>query len=454
MLRALREEERLRDVPVIMLSARAGDEARVEGLVAGADDYLVKPFSARELTARVATHLQLAALRQSADQARREAEAANRLKDEFLAMLGHELRNPLAPIVTALYLMRLRGGSAVERERAVIERQVKHLAQLVDDLLDVSRITRGKIELRRQRVEIAEVVAKAIELSSPLLEQRRHHLTVLVPARGLAIDGDPTRLAQVISNLLANAAKYTEAGGHIEVRAERDRGGDVVLHVRDDGIGIVPEMLPRIFELFMQERQALDRSQGGLGLGLAIVRSLVALHGGSVAAHSEGRGRGSDFTVRLPALDPAIPSPSGPAPVIASNRAPVSAARRILVVDDNRDAAVLLAESLSELGHTVYVAHDGPSALRMAEEQIPEIGVLDIGLPVMDGYELARRLREQPALGRIRLIAVTGYGQQEDCRRSEEAGFDAHLVKPVPLDRLEGLLSDALRGKRRVIEPS
>ena len=379
---------------------------------------------------------------------RREAEQANRAKDEFLAMLGHELRNPLAPISTALHLMRLRGVTVIERERVVIERQVAHLIRLVDDLLDVSRITRGKVELQRKRIEIVEAVAKAVEMASPMLEQRQHHLALEVPASGLLVDGDPTRLAQVLANLLTNAAKYTEPGGHIAVAGRRE-GEQVVITVSDDGMGISAEILPHIFELFMQERQALDRSSGGLGLGLAIVRSLVTLHGGTVDAVSAGRGCGSVFTVRLPAaaLAREVSLPSGPNPTVAK----AGAGRTILVVDDNEDAAEVLAAGLEMLGHKTQVAHDGPEALRVMADFKPDFALLDIGLPVMDGYELARRLRQEPSLAHTRLVAVTGYGQDSDRQRSKEAGFDAHLVKPIQLPELAALikkLGDAAAGRR------
>jgi signal transduction histidine kinase/ActR/RegA family two-component response regulator len=371
--------------------------------------------------------------------ARREAEAANRAKDEFLAMLGHELRNPLAPIMTALQLMRLRNVEVAQKERAIIERQVKHLLALVDDLLDVSRITRGKIKLKTQAVEIAEVVAKAIEMSSPLLEQQQHHLRIEVAPRGLLVDADPGRLAQALANLLSNAAKYTPSGGEITIRGEL-QGGSVVVKVVDTGIGIEPEMLTRVFDLFMQEGQALDRAKGGLGLGLAIVRSLVVLHGGEVSAASGGRGRGSEFTIRLPALDPsrsAAPARAGPdAP--AAPQTPSGC--RILVVDDNEDAADMVAASLAAMGHEIRTAYDGPSALALAPAFQPHVALLDIGLPVMDGYELAERLRSDPRLAGIRLIALTGYGMETDRQRSKNAGFEAHMVKPVDLELLNSVL--------------
>ena len=370
-----------------------------------------------------------------ASKAGAEAQSANRAKDEFLAMLGHELRNPLAPMVTALSLMRLRGGNALERERAVIERQVQHLTRLVDDLLDVSRITRGKVELRTERLLIGDVVARAIEASSPLLEKRGHHLEVRIAEEPLAVRGDPVRLAQVVSNLITNAAKYTEPGGHLRVSAARE-GGQVVVRVADDGIGIAEDMLPRVFDLFMQEQQGLDRSEGGLGLGLAIVRSLVSAHGGTVAAYSEGRRRGSEFVVRLPELeDDAAAARSGPG---ASRELPVL---RVLVVDDNSDAAELIAEAIGAMGCQTRLAHDGPTALRLvAEGFVPDVALLDLGLPVMDGFELATRLLQIPALHDLRLVAITGYGQAADRERTAGAGFYAHLVKPVTIEQLGGLL--------------
>jgi PAS domain S-box-containing protein len=383
--------------------------------------------------------------RNQINELREAAEAANRAKDEFLAMLGHELRNPLSPILTALQLMKLRGGDGFERERTVIERQVNHLTRLVDDLLDVSRIARGKVELKAEIVEMAEVVSKAIEMASPLLERRTHALTVDVPSRGLAIEGDPTRLSQVVSNLLTNAAKYTPPGGHIAVLAGED-GGDIVLRVRDTGIGIAPDVLPRVFDLFVQEPQAIDRSLGGLGLGLTIVKNLVERHGGSVSAHSEGRGRGSEFVVRLPKLNAAsarcVARPPTPVPVEPAD-AP-AAACRILVVDDNEDGADTLAEVLSAQGYVTRVAHDAPAALRIAEEFAPDIAFLDIGLPVMDGYELAARLRGIGALSGIKLIALTGYGQESDRQKTRAAGFHHHLVKPVDLDALEAVVRSYL----------
>jgi PAS domain S-box-containing protein len=361
------------------------------------------------------------------------AREAERRKDEFLAMLGHELRNPLAPIVTALELLRMRG--ATSREAQIIERQVTHLTRLVDDLLDVARITRGKIELKRQRIELAQVVARAIEIASPLIEQRSHYLAVDVARSGLPVFGDPTRLAQIVSNLLANAAKYTDMGGHIAVRASRS-GDSIRLSVRDDGNGIDAAALARIFEPFVQTPQSADRALGGLGIGLTLVRTLLEMHGGGVEAKSAGVGKGSEFIVHLPVAADVAAADTLP-PKSSEALAPEGEhALRVLVVDDNADAAEMLAEVLRALGHTVELAEDGPSALRVAASFHPEVAVLDIGLPVMDGFELAEHLREMDRPPR-RLIALTGYGQAEDRARGVKAGFDAHLVKPIDIDVLE-----------------
>jgi signal transduction histidine kinase len=564
LLAALRAHPATRDIPFMLLSARAGEEARLDGLQAGADDYLVKPFSARELSARIevlrlrqrmrgvesaaARRLQgvfsqapvaicilngpehvfeqandyyqrlvgprpllgltmrqafpeLASqgifelldnvlatgqpyvgrsvqlnMRRAPEQqpsecwfdfvyqpllddggapygvavvafevtelatAKRAAESASRAKDEFLAMLGHELRNPLAPIVTALQLIRMRGGDFAVKEREVIERQTRHLVALVDDLLDVSRVAQGKIQLSRQMVEMADVIARAIETASPLIEQKRHQMTLEVPPAGLPVLADPVRCAQVLANLLTNAAKYTEPGGHLSVLARYD-DGQVVVEVRDNGIGIAADMLDSVFERFTQARQALSRSQGGLGLGLAIARSMMALHGGSVEASSEGIGCGSTFTVRMPLWQGQEDEQPAAPPLAAA--ACASCGLSILVVDDNEDAARALGEGLELLGHTVKVVFSAPAALALAPSFQPQIGLLDIGLPGMDGYELAMRLREQPGAADLRLFAVTGYGQEEDRRQAREAGFEQHLTKPVELSRLEALLQAA-----------
>ena len=570
LLRELQADPETAQVPVLLLSARAGEEARIEGLQAGACDYLVKPFSARELRARVDAQILrseiratqeaharrladifrqapvaiailrgpdhtcefandpyleivghrpvlgkplLEALPELADQgikelldgvrssgkpfvgssirallnrggggaaeeaffrlvyqpmldgdgqcsgivivatevtelanARRDAESANRAKDEFIAMLSHELRNPLSPILTALQLMKLRGIDAAERERTIIERQVGHLVGLVDDLLDVSRITRGKIELKKEHVELADIVATAVETASPLLEERQHDLDIHVPRRGCSVHGDKERLSQVVANLLTNAAKYTEPRGAIDIRADRE-ADSVVISVRDTGIGIEPEMQASVFDFFTQARQTLDRSQGGLGLGLAIVRSLVTMHGGTVTVYSEGLGRGTTFTVRLPYVAmPDAETRTETRPVLEPRS---SGAGRILIVDDNRDSAEMIAEALSALGYATHVAFDAPGALHAVQEFAPDVALLDIGLPVMSGYELAQRLREFPATAQVALIAVTGYGQPRDRLASGDAGFDAHLVKPVDLDQLAHVVATLAKRRQR-----
>ncbi len=363
------------------------------------------------------------------------AREAEERKDEFLAMLGHELRNPLSPIVTALSLMDLDGGDHYRRERAIIGRQVRHMLRLVDDLLDVSRITRGKLELHRHTIDARETVRRAVEMTSPIFEQRRHALEVDLPEEPLWVDADADRLGQVISNLLTNAAKYTDPGGHVQLRAWRS-AGEVRVSVRDDGVGIAPEVAPRLFELFAQGPQRLDRARGGLGLGLSIVRRLVELHGGSVRVESAGPGRGTEALIALPLASLRRSAPP-PRPVPAAPE-PGTASARVLVVDDNADAAETIASTLEALGYTTAVAHDGPAAMREAERFAPDVAVLDIGLPVMDGYELGRRLRERHEA--LRIIALTGYGQERDRARALEAGFAAHLVKPVELPALLGAL--------------
>jgi len=389
------------------------------------------------LASQCAQAIDRARLLEQERSANEAARAADRRKDEFLAMLGHELRNPLAPILTALELMRLRNEAGGERERALIERQTRHLVRLVDDLLDISRITRGKVELRKHRVDLGIVIAQAVEMASPLLEQRNHHVSIAAP-RGLAfVDGDEFRLAQVFQNLLTNAAKYTPSGGSITVRLTT-AADQAVTEVEDNGVGIATDVLPTIFDPFVQGAQKLDRSQGGLGIGLTLVRSLVELHGGRVDSFSAGPGQGSRFTVQLPRsqgeLRDAQRTPNGMAPLRASRR-------RILLVDDNRDAAEMLAELLRAAGHEVLVAFDGPSALGALPGFTPDVALLDIGLPVMDGYDLARKLKDVlPAPPR--LVAITGYGQEHDHQRSQEAGFDAHLVKPVQAAQVLAAVGD------------
>ncbi|CAG1017259.1 two-component system, NarL family, sensor histidine kinase BarA [Burkholderiaceae bacterium] len=385
-----------------------------------------------ELAQRAALALDNARLYADAQAARSQAETANRVKDEFLAMLGHELRNPLAPIVTALHLMARRGGDESAMERRIIERQVAHLRRLVDDLLDVSRIARGKIQIDRERVDMKAAVERALELTQPALERRSRPVQVELPDEPVFVEGDPVRLAQVLSNLLTNAAKFTPSDGHIGLHLRQREDGEVEIVVEDAGSGIAPDLLPRVFDLFTQGEQGMDRHAGGLGLGLAIVRTLVQLHGGSVQAESDGPGRGARFTVRLPAAQAQV-APPRESPTVAP---PLESGGRILLVDDNADASEMLRLLLQEAGHEVQVASDGPSALAAVDGFRPDIALLDIGLPGMDGYELAVRLRADPRLQGMKLVALTGYGREPDRARAMATHFDEHLVKPVPSEQL------------------
>ncbi len=355
-------------------------------------------------------------------------------KDAFLAMLGHELRNPLAPIVTALRLMKLK-DSATSREQDVIKRQVEHLVRLVDDLLDVSKITRGKVELRLGRIDLKEVVAKAVEMADYLLEQKQHRLRIDVPA-DVVWFGDGARLAQVIANLLTNAARYTPRSGSIDVRA-LSADGWIEVAVVDTGIGIPPALLPRIFDLFVQGHRNTDRAEGGMGIGLTLVRNLVEMHGGTVAAESAGEGQGSRFTVRLPLVTAGGPATTGSPAQVASQP---GRALSILLVDDNQDAANALVEILQLYGHEVTAVYDPMAALEAVASQRPDVAILDIGLPGMDGNELATRIKAGASPEAPRLIALTGYGQEADKLKSRASGFAAHLVKPIDVDELLRLL--------------
>ena len=374
-----------------------------------------------------------------AEEALRETD---RRKDEFLATLAHELRNPLAPIRNSLQILKMPRVDAqtVERSRDMMERQVHHLVRLVDDLLDVSRVMRGKIELRKEKVELATVVARAVETVQPLIEAQGHRFDISLPSESLPIDADPVRLAQVVGNLLTNAAKYTEPGGRIWLTAERD-GDMAALRVRDNGIGIAPHMLPRIFELFVQVDHASTKAQGGLGIGLTLVKNLVEMHNGIVQAQSEGLGKGCEFVVRLPLVVQAIDQNHSPEAGRQADQHAPPTGKRLLVVDDNQDAADSLAMLLRLQGHDVRVAYSGMAALEMTKAYTPDVVFMDIGMPGMDGYEAARRIRQQPGLGNVVLAALTGWGQQEDRRRTAEAGFDHHLVKPVEPNALEKLLA-------------
>jgi PAS domain S-box-containing protein len=379
---------------------------------------------------------------------RKNAEAAlrdaARRKDEFLATLAHELRNPLAPIRNSVQIMRLSRERAVqEKAQSVIERQLEHMVHLIDDLLDVSRISQGKILLRRQLVDIAAVVQSALDTTQPLIDSSRHELVVRLPSQAALIDADMTRMTQVLSNLLNNAVKYTPDGGRIALEADA-AGGFVTVTVTDSGIGIPHTMLPRVFEMFTQIEGVPERAQGGLGIGLALVKQLVEMHGGTVEARSAGVGLGSTFVVRLPAA-------SAPSPRVESDAAATpqpldaQAGWTVLVVDDNRDSADTLVTTLQLIGYRPSAAYDGEEAVERAETTRPRVVLLDIGLPRIDGYETARRIRAKPWGRDVVLVAMTGWGQEEDRRRTRSAGFDEHLVKPVPLERLTKLFA-RLRG--------
>jgi signal transduction histidine kinase len=395
----------------------------------------------RELEAEIAERKLAEKEREKAQQALRDADQR---KDEFLAMLAHELRNPLAPIRNALEILKLSEASpAIQRQtHEMMERQVQLMVRLVDDLLDVSRITRGKIELHKEPIELAAVVARAVETARPLIEARNHELATEVAPGSLLLKGDVVRLGQVVANLLNNAAKYMAPGGRIWLKGGRE-GNKVVLHLRDAGIGIAPEMLPQVFDLFTQADHPPSLSQGGLGIGLTLVRRLVEMHGGKVEAHSAGLSQGSEFVVTLPAL----PETNATTPKREKDAAGKAApTRRVLVVDDNVDSADSMAELLRVWGHEVQAVHNGSEALAAAPGFRPEVALLDIDMPDMSGYELARQLRTRDGLSGTVFVALTGYGQDEDRRRSAEAGFRAHLVKPVDPETLRQLLATPADG--------
>jgi signal transduction histidine kinase/CheY-like chemotaxis protein len=365
--------------------------------------------------------------------ARAEAERANQTKDQFLAVLGHELRNPLAPALTALELMRTRNPEVFKREREVLERQVLHMTRLVNDLLDVSRLARGKVELDRRRFELREAADRAVDMVQPLVAQKRHSLTVSVAARGLVIDGDIDRIVQILSNLLTNAAKYTPPESRIALTASASRG-EVRIACEDNGDGVPAELAAKLFDRFAQGPQPLDRREGGLGLGLALARSFAELHGGTVSLEAAQNGTGSRFVVTLP-----LSADSNDAvPTRQADAASAGISRRVLLVEDNEDAREMLRAALEGAGHVVATAASGSEALALTTDFQPDIGILDIGLPGMNGYELARLLRESHAA--IRLIALTGYGQVTDADAARRAGFDAHCAKPVTTAALRGLI--------------
>ena len=392
------------------------------------------------ISASVSMYVQFSeeGLRTVEQQLREQTQAlkdADRRKDEFLATLAHELRNPLSPILHAVEVLALVGpeDSGIRQTCNVVERQVKHISRLVDDLLDLTRISQGKIELRKTWSDLAVIVAQAIQTSGPLIKSRNHQLSVNLPTEPLGLEVDPARLVQIVANLLTNAAKYTPAGGQIWLTGER-KADHVVISVRDNGVGISAEMIDQVFDMFRQVDASVTRSHGGLGIGLTLVRSLVLLHGGDVTVHSDGLEQGSEFVVRLPIGNGAPANKDAPAGVA------LQTSRRILIVEDSSDTRDLLRELLQLCGHQIEVAESGVAALQVMESWTPEIALVDIGLPGMSGYELAKTIRSAVS-SPIKLIALTGYGQPTDRQQAIEAGFDAHLIKPVKLDDLAALLA-------------
>jgi signal transduction histidine kinase/ActR/RegA family two-component response regulator len=438
------------DLPVMMLTTHGADSPTAARALEGLGNVMLleRPtrvgslvssaraaLRARNRQHQIRVHI---AEREKSEAALREAD---RRKDEFLATLAHELRNPLAPISNAAHILHMSPqGSSLEDARNIIERQVRHLARLVEDLLDVSRITRGKVELRRRRVDLSAVVVNAVETSQPLIAERGHEFALELPRESLPVDADPTRLAQVISNLLNNAAKYTPRGGRLSLAAARE-GNMVAIRIKDDGIGIESTMLPKIFDMFVQVDNRLERATGGLGIGLTLVRHFVELHGGSVHAASGGPQRGSEFTIRLPLAE--MPVAAAPDPPIHGNSAGAAGTGlRVVVVDDNYDNADTMSTLLRMLGNEVRVFNSGEEALERIAQAPPDVVLLDIGMPKMNGYEVAKRIRSQPGGQDIMLVAITGWGQEIDRVRSRAAGFDHHLVKPVDFDQLQRLLAE------------
>ena len=476
----VKERRKTARVPIIFLTAYYNEDQHIlEGYGSGAVDYLHKPVNPAVLRSKVAVFAELhrknrevertnrlllaevaerrraesrlSELNASLDERVRErtreledSEArlldASRRKDEFLAILAHELRNPLAPVRNATHFLKLRGPATADVQWAseIIERQVGAMSRLIEDLMDVSRINQGRIELRRGLVALDEVLADALETMQPQIDGSGHKLTVLQPPAKLMVHADRARLGQVFTNLLSNAAKYTDPGGQVEVRVVSE-GGYAVIGIRDNGIGIPPQRLERVFDLFSQEESALSRSRGGLGVGLSLTRKLVQMHGGTIAASSEGKGKGSQFTLRLPLAEAVTQTPAdtGAAPAAAS----APGALRILVVDDNRDAADTLAVLLQVMGHEVRQVHDGASAVTEAASFDPQLVLLDIGMPGLNGYDACRQMRQQAGGSARTLVAVTGWGQPQDVQKAKDAGFDHHLVKPVEMQALVRLIA-------------
>jgi len=460
---AIHSRPRSAAIPIIFITAYLADEMhRLKGYEKGAVDYLFTPVIPQMLQAKVGVFVamarktlelqsqteelrkrtfELSAVNKRLELEKREREAAvlqNKAKDEFLAMLGHELRNPLSAISSASTLLGLEGTSAesAQRARSIIGRQCQHLSHIVDDLLDLGRVMSGKILLERKRFELSSLLATSLETLSATGRTRDY--TIDLRSEPAWVDADPTRVEQMITNLLDNALKYTAPGGAIEIVA-RVEDQDAVLEVSDTGVGISPDLLPHVFDVFVQGESSLDRAQGGMGIGLALVHQLVSLHEGSIAAYSEGAGRGSRFVLRLPRVEAPGMQAGG------SGRKPAQASCSALIVEDNADGREMMAMLLDSFGARVLQAADGTEGVRAAQKEQPDIALIDIGLPGIDGYEVARRLRADPATSGIRLVALTGYGLYEDQQRALEAGFDMHLVKPVPPDRLMEAIVSCLK---------
>jgi signal transduction histidine kinase len=442
----MRGNERTRRVPIIFVTAGSADsQRRFRGYEAGAVDFIQKPIEPDVLRSKAEVFLELYRQRQQIIAQRDELAAhthalkeADRRKDEFLATLAHELRNPLAPLRLGIDILRRNPDSeAAAGVREMMDRQLSHLVRLIDDLLDVSRVSQGKIALRKERIEVATVVRAAIEASRPFIEAAEHSLTVDIPAQPVWLDADFTRLSQVVGNLLNNASKYTPTGGRIRV-AVTAADDDVAIEVSDNGIGIPAEMQSKVFDLFTQVDNHVDRSQGGLGIGLALVKQLVNIHGGSVSAESAGIGSGSTFRVSIPLAEAPGPEATSdqPAPALQQQHA-----LKVLVVDDNVDVAQAVGWMLDEIGHTYRLVHDGRRALEAAREFRPDVILLDIGLPGMDGYEVCRSLRQDEFFRHTPIIAQTGWGQSQDKASASDAGFNGHLTKPVALEDLEKTLA-------------
>jgi signal transduction histidine kinase len=467
----IRGHPRYQKTAIIFVSAvHFTDVDQIRGYASGAVDYVSVPVIPEVLRAKVTVFTELYRKSRALERLTRDLESrvaertaalesavarqrelmeqlrkTDRRKDEFLALLGHELRNPLAPMRNALEIMRARATSDPEIGwcHSVIERQTNQLARLVDDLLDVARISQGKIKLRVESVDLRETVTNAIEATRPAIEAKKHTLTVSLPEAPLRINGDPVRLTQLVSNLLNNAAKYQDDGGHIDV-VVRKEAGNAEIRVKDRGIGVAPAMRDEVFELFAQADHARGRVQDGLGIGLSLVKNLVEMHGGNVELISEGSGHGSEFVVRIPNERDA-PVPEAPAPVAAATTG-TATKRRILVVDDNEDAATSMAMLLRLRGHDVTVVHDGLTAVAAATEHRPDVLLLDIGLPDLDGYQVCQQVRAH-GLTDTQIIAITGYGQERDQIRAREAGFDSHTVKPVAIKDLLALLEKGPRAR-------